>query len=297
MKKRQAALVAVVGGVTVLFIKLSAYFLSNSMALLSDALESIVNIVASGLMFFSVYVSEKPADESHEYGHQKIENISSMLEGLFIIAAALLIIYTAAGRLFTPVRLFELNLAIGVSMIATGLNGGLSWFLARTAMKSGSAALEGDAKHLLSDVVSSVGVWIGLFIVEFTGLTSLDSFLAFAVAVLIARMGFGLVTKSSHHLMDRSCKEEEEEIREVFLRHKSQFIDFHDVKSRRHGNQVYAELHLSVNGSLSVKEAHDLTDHLEQELKRELPNINLTIHVEPREREQLSHSLPKREDS
>lgn len=281
MKKSQAALVAVVAGVTILFIKLLAYFLSNSMALLSDALESIVNIVASGLMLFSVYVSEKPADESHEYGHQKIENISSLLEGLFIIAAALLIIYAAAVRLFGEVRLFELNFAIGISMAATALNAGLSWFLARTARKSGSAALEGDAKHLLSDVVSSVGVWIGLFIVEFTGFTALDSILAFIVALLIARMGFGLVTKSSHPLMDRSCEEEEQEIRKVLLRHESQFLDFHDVKTRRHGNQVYAELHLSVKGSLSVKEAHDLTDHLEQELKQELPNINLTIHVEP----------------
>lgn len=281
MKKRQAALIAVFGGITILFIKLLAYFLSNSMALLSDALESIVNIVASGLMFFSVYISEKPADESHQYGHQKIENISSLLEGLFIIAAAFLIIYAAAGRLFGSVELFELDLAIGVSMVATGLNAGLSWFLARTARKSGSAALEGDAKHLMSDVVSSVGVWIGLFIVQLTGWTSLDSVLAFAVAVLIARMGIGLVTKSSHHLMDRSCEEEEEEIRKVLIRHKSRFVDFHDVKTRRHGNQVFAELHLSVKGSLSVKAAHDLTDHLEQELKKELPHINLTIHVEP----------------
>ena len=282
MQKRQAALMAVFGGIAVLCVKLLAYFLSNSVALLSDALESIVNIAASGLMLFSVYVSEKPADDSHQYGHQKIEEISSMLEGLFIIAAAFLIIYAAAGRLFGSVELFELNLAIGVSMVATGLNAGLSWFLARTARRSGSAALEGDAKHLLSDVISSIGVWIGLFIVQLTGWTSLDSILAFAVAVLIARMGLGLVMRSSHHLMDRSCKEEEEEIRKVLIRHRSQFIDFHDVKTRRHGNQVFAELHLSVDGSLSVKEAHDLTDHLEEELNQELPHINLIIHVEPK---------------
>jgi len=282
MKKRQAALVAVFGGITVFCIKFSAYILSNSVALLSDALESIVNIAASTLMLFSVYISEKPADDSHEYGHQKIEEISRMLEGLFIIAAALLIVYAAALRFFSSVELFELDVAIGVSMVATALNAGLSWFLARTARRSGSAALEGDAQHLLSDVISSVGVWIGLFIVQLTGWTSLDSILAFVVAALIARMGLGLVMKSSQFLMDRSCKEEEEEIREVLMRHKSRFVDFHDVKTRRHGNQVFAELHLSVNGSLSVKEAHDLTDHLEEELRQELPNITLTIHVEPK---------------
>jgi len=282
MKKRQAALVAVFGGITVFCIKFSAYVLSNSVALLSDALESIVNIAASMLMLFSVYISEKPADDSHEYGHQKIEEISRMLEGLFIIAAALLIVYAAALRFFSSVELFELDVAIGVSMVATALNAGLSLFLARTARRSGSAALEGDAQHLLSDVISSVGVWIGLFIVQLTGWTSLDSILAFVVAALIARMGLGLVMKSSQFLMDRSCVEEEEEIREVLMRHKSRFVDFHDVKTRRHGNQVFAELHLSVDGSLSVKEAHDLTDHLEEELKQELPNITLTIHVEPK---------------
>lgn len=273
---------AIIGGITVLGIKLLAYFISNSVALLSDAMESIVNIAASGLMFFSIHISEKPADDSHNYGHQKIEEISSLLEGLFIVAAALLIIYAAAGRFFEYAELFELDLAIGISMLATALNAGLSWFLARTARESGSAALEGDAKHLLSDVISSAGVWVGLFVVQLTGWSSMDSILAFAVAALIARMGIGLVIKSSHHLMDRSCKEEEKKMREILLRHRFHFIDFHDVKTRRHGNQVFADLHLSVDGSLSVKDAHDLTDHLEEELKEELPNISLTIHIEPK---------------
>ena len=282
MRKKQAAFMAIIGGITVLGIKLLAYFISNSVALLSDAMESIVNIAASGLMFFSIHISEKPADDSHNYGHQKIEEISSLLEGLFIVVAALLIVYAAAGRFFEYAELFELDLAIGISMLATALNAGLSWFLARTARESGSAALEGDAKHLLSDVISSAGVWVGLFIVQLTGWSSMDSILAFAVAALIARMGIGLVIKSSHRLMDRSCKEEEKKMREILLRHRFHFIDFHDVKTRRHGNQVFADLHLSVDGSLSVKDAHDLTDHLEEELKEELPNISLTIHIEPK---------------
>lgn len=282
MKKKQAALMAIIGGVAILGIKLLAYLVSNSVALLSDALESIVNIVASGLMFFSIHVSEKPADDSHNYGHEKIEEISSMLEGVFIIAAALLIVYAATGRFFESVELLELNLAIGISMLAAALNAGLSWFLARTARRSGSAALEGDAKHLLSDVISSAGVWIGLFVVQLTGWNSMDSILAFVVAALIAKMGIGLILKSSHHLMDRSCKEEEEKMKEILTRHRFRFIDFHNVKTRRHGNQIFAQLHLSVDGSLSVKEAHDLTDHLEREIKEELPSMNLIIHIEPK---------------
>lgn len=282
MKKEQAAVIAMVGGVAIFGVKLLAYFISNSVALLSDALESIVNIAASGLMFFSVHVSERPADDGHNYGHQKIEDISSMLEGFFIVVAAFLIVYAAAGRLFESSQLFELNFAIGVSMLATALNAGLSWFLGRTAKQSGSAALEGDAKHLLSDVISSAGVWVGLFVVELTGWGSMDSVLAFAVAALITRMGVTLVIKSSHHLMDKSSKTEEGKIREVLLRHSGHFIDFHNLKTRSHGNLVLAELHLSVDSSLSVKDAHDLTDHLQEELRKESPNINVTIHIEPK---------------
>jgi cation diffusion facilitator family transporter len=283
MKKKQAALIALVCGVAIFGIKLVAYFVSNSVALLSDALESIVNIAASGLMLFSVYVSERAPDRSHKYGHEKIEDISSLMEGIFIIIAAFFIIYAAAGRLFEPAELFELDIAIGVSMFATALNAGLSLLLIKTAKSWGSTALEGDAKHLFSDVISTGGVWIGLFVAQLTGWSFLDSVLAFVVAALIVRMGAGLVMKSSNRLMDQSCIEEEKKIMEVLGRHSFQFIDFHDLKTRRHGNQVFAELHLSVDGSLSVKEAHDLTDQLEEELKEEQPNINLTIHIEPPE--------------
>jgi cation diffusion facilitator family transporter len=283
MKKKQAALIALVCGVAIFGIKLVAYFVSNSVALLSDALESIVNIAASGLMFFSVCVSERAPDSNHKYGHEKIEDISSLVEGIFILIAALFIIYAAAGRLFEPTELFELNIAIAISMLATALNAVLSWLLIKTARSWGSTALEGDAKHLFSDVISTVGVWIGLIVAQLTGWSFLDSILAFLVAILVVRIGVRLVLKSSNRLMDQSCIAEEKKIKEVLGRHSFQFIDFHDLKTRRHGNQVFAELHLSVDGSLSVKEAHDLTDQLEEELKEEQPNIHLTIHVEPPE--------------
>ena len=280
MRKFEAALIAIIGGIAVFIVKLYAYFISNSVALLSDALESIVNIAASGLMLFAVYVSEKPADHNHDYGHQKIEDISRMLEGLFIIIAVLLIVYTSAVRLFESPELSEVNLAVGVSMLATAINAGLSWFLGRTARMSGSAALEGDSKHLLSDVVSSAGVWIGLFVAQLTGWSYLDSVLAFIVAALIARMGAALVVKSSQNLMEQSCDEEEVKIKKVFIRHSSRFLDFHDLKTRRNGNLVLAELHLVVDSTISVKDAHHLTDHLEEDLQKELPNVNVTIHIE-----------------
>lgn len=280
MKKKQVALMAVICGLAILGIKLTSYFISNSMALLSDALESIVNIAASVMMFFSVSISERVPDRGHKYGHQKIEDISSLLEGLLIITAALLIIIAAAERLFEPVKLVELDLAIGISMIATALNGGLSWLLASSAREYGSTALEGDAKHLFSDVISTIGVWLGLIFAQLTGWSFLDSILAFVIAALIGNIGARLVLKASNRLMDQSCVEEEKKIIEILARHAFHFLDFHDLKTRRSGNQVFAELHLSVDGSLSVKEAHNLTDHLEDDLKKELPNVTLTIHIE-----------------
>jgi len=281
MKKRQTAFIAILIGIIVLLVKFFAYFVSNSVALFSDALESIVNIAASVLMFFSVFISEKPADQDHNYGHERIENLSCMIEGLLIVAAAFLIVYTAAGRLFAAADLLEVNLGIGISMLATGMNAGLSLFLARAAKKNGSAALEGDSKHLLSDVISSAGVWLGLFVAELTGWSILDPALAFIVAALIVRIGAGLIWSSSTNLMDRSCPKEEKKIIEVLLRHKPNFFDYHELKTRRHGNRVFSELHLTVLKSLSIEEAHNLADHLEEELKKEMPLISLTIHLEP----------------
>ncbi len=281
MKKNTAALIAILGGLIVFGIKLIAYFVSNSVALLSDALESVVNILASGIMFFSIAISEKPSDDTHEYGHQKIEDVSSAFEGVLIIAAALLIIYAAAGRLLVYVELLEINLGILISVVATGVNLIISLLLKRTAKSSGSMALEGDAKHLLSDVVSTVGVWIGLVVAEVTGWQFMDAFLALAVAVLIARMGVGLVLRSIQRLMDHSCTEEEAKIIAALERQKSGIIEFHDLKTRRQGNYVLADIHLTVNDSMSVRAAHDIINRVEDDLKKEAAYIHLTVHIDP----------------
>lgn len=281
MKKKTVALIAILGGLSVFGIKLIAYLVSNSVALLSDALESVVNILASGIMFFSISLSEKPADDTHEYGHQKIEDISSAFEGILIIAAALLIVYTAAGRLLVSVELLEINLGIIISVIATGINLIISLLLTRAAKSSGSVALEGDAKHLLSDVISTVGVWFALIVVQVTGWQFMDALLALAIAVLIARMGIGLVVKSLRHLMDQSCIEEEKKIVSVLEKHKSSIIEFHDLKTRRQGNYVLAEIHLTVSDSMSVRTAHDIIDRVEEDLRKEAAHIRLTVHIDP----------------
>ena len=283
MIKKQAAIIALLCGIAIFLFKITAFFISNSVALLSDALESIINIIASGLMFFSISISDRDPDQNHKYGHQKIEDISCLFEGVLVIIAALFIISTGISRISSENYLLELNLGIVISIFATAINFGVSFILLHTAKKTGSIALEGDSKHLMSDVFSSVVVWIGLFFGQLTGLTFIDSLLAFIVAIFVMKMGFDLIFKSSRCLMDSSCINEEKTIADILKRHKYRFIDFHDLKTRRSGDCVFAELHLSVDSSLTIKEAHDLTDHLENEVKNTCSKINLIIHVEPRE--------------
>ncbi len=281
MRKQTAAYLAVAGGLTVFGIKLAAYFISNSVALLSDALESIVNIVASAIMLLSIRVSERPADDSHKYGHEKVEDISSATEGVFVLAAAFFIVLTAAGRIFAPVELLELNLAIVISVLASGINALVSLMLSRTSKATGSVALEGDAKHLLSDVVSSAGVWIGLVIVQITGWLIVDALLAFVVAAVIIKMGLGILSKSLNRLMDKSCPEEEAIIRQVLDELGSSVIEYHDLRTRRQGTRVLAEVHLTVEDELSVRAAHDIVDRFEKELLERAPTISLTVHIDP----------------
>lgn len=291
MKKRRAALMALAGGIFIFALKLVAWALSGSVALLSDALESVVNLVASGMMLISVIVSERPADESHQYGHEKVESISMLVEGGLIVTAGLFIVYEALGRFNEPTALTGVGLALGISLFATALNGLLSWYLSKTAEETKSLALEGDAMHLLSDVVSSLGVAAGLYVASLTGWTVLDPILAILVSVLVFKMGLELFSKASQGLMDRSAPEEEARIREIMEGHQSLFVGFHDVKTRRSGGRVYAELHLSMDGSATVQESHDFVDHLEEDLRNELPDVTITIHVEPSKREKPLYDL------
>lgn len=281
MDKKGIAASAFVGGVAIFGIKLYSYQISGSVALLSDALESIVNIVASLMMYMSVVISERPPDENHRYGHQKIENLSSLAEGGLILVAGALIAREAVGRLYQPVPLVRLDVALGLSLFATLLNGAISWMLMSKARETGSMALEGDAKHLVSDVVSSLGVAAGLYLGQVFRVPVLDPVMALIVSALVLRLGVGLVWKSGGGLMDESCLETEERIRELMDRHGNRFVDYHDLKTRRSGSRVFAELHLSLDGGLSVQEAHDFTDHLEWDVENELPEVDLIIHVEP----------------
>lgn len=283
MDKQRTALTAIIGGILIFALKMYTWLISGSIALLSDALESIVNILASLMMYWSIKMSEKPPDQSHPYGHQKVENLSCAIEGLLVLLAAVLIAQAAYGRLYNPVELVGLDTAMVLSLVATAGNGVLAWILMRSSKETGSMALEGDAKHLLSDVLSSGGVVVGLFIGQQLDMPILDPVMALIVSVIVLKMGGELLYKAGRELMDESCPVTEEKVRDVMDRHQHQFVDYHDLKTRKSGEKVYAELHLSVDGQMSVQEAHDFTDHLEEDLEVDVSNVVITIHVEPKE--------------
>jgi len=281
VKKITVGVVAVLGGLLVFSIKFVSFLISNSLALLSDALESVINILASSIMLFSIYVSGKPPDESHQYGHQKIEEISRLIEGILIVMVSIFLIYTAVSRFFNPVELHLLDIAIIVSVVAAGINSGIAYKLLKESKIKNSPAFEGDAKHLFSDVLSSIAIWVGLAIIYFTGYIFIDSLLAISIAAFIAKMGLDLIIKSSNYLMDPASREADKKIREILESHRFLFSEYHELKTRRSGNMIFSELHLVVDDKMTVKEAHDIADHLEEEIRQELPDINLMIHVEP----------------
>jgi cation diffusion facilitator family transporter len=291
VNKQQVAMLAIIGGSLIFSLKLIAFLVTDSVALLSDALESIINIVASIMMLLSIRISALPEDQNHRYGHQKAENISAFAEGFLILIAAFLIIATSVSRLFNPIELADVNIGLAISLTATCINAALSYILLKEARRSGSIALEGDSKHLLSDVLSSLGVVVGLFIASITGWFILDPLLALLVAAIVIRMGVGIVRKASTDLMDQSCPEVEKRIQEVMVSTKG-YIEYHDIRTRKNGNNYYAEFHLCVKGDMTVRDSHMLTDSIEAQLRKDFPGIMMNIHVESEE--QCCKELPEK---
>ena len=279
MDKKRIATIAIVVGIVVFLLKVLAYLLSNSVALLSDALESIINIVASLMMFMALMIASRPVDVDHEYGHQKAENISALIEGVLIIIAAVVIVEASISRLLNPVPLENISIGLIVSLGATSLNGALATVMMREARRNRSMALEGDAKHLFSDVFSSVGVVFALVVATLTGLFILDAVIAIVVAVLLARMGISVLRKTLHDLMDSTC-EEEEELIEKILDKNSGYLEYHDLKTRRSGHNVFMEVHMCLEGGITVSEGNRVILTIENELRDAIPGIVPNIRIE-----------------
>ncbi len=281
-KVRRLALGSIAVAFAVMGLKYVAWWMTGSVALYSDALESIVNVVAAFAAFMAIRWAQRPPDATHPFGHHKAEYLSAVAEGVLIVIAALLILHQAANALLAPAPIEQAWEGMAVNVAASAINGLWAFLLIRTGRTERSPALVADGKHVMSDVVTSAGVLAGLTLAVTTGWMVLDPLLAALVALNILWQGWTVVSESVQGLMDGAIGGEDlATIKRLIGENGAGALEYHDLKTREAGTVRFAEFHLIVPAAMSVKEAHDICDRIEAALKAALPGIAIAIHVEP----------------
>ncbi len=284
--KQQTARLSVMSNTVLVALKFIIGFAVGSVSIISEAIHSSMDLIAAVIAFVSVRKSAEPPDAAHSYGHGKFEDISGLVEALLIFVAAIIIIYEAVLKLLghNNIELEPDLLLAGVAIM--GLSALINWYVSHrlfvVAKKAESIALESDAWHLRTDVYTSLGVFAGLILIHLTGNPIFDPIVALGVAAMILKAAYDLTRRSLADLIDHSIPAgDEDRIRQIICQHSSVYAGFHDLKTRRSGPEIFIEFHLVVPGDVSVVRSHDLTDHLESDLKTEYPRATITIHVEP----------------
>lgn len=280
--KENAAKLSIASVSLLIVLKVVASILTGSISIRADAVHSALDLIAAVTTFIGVRISGRPADEQHPFGHGKAENVSSVVVAGLIFTAAGIIIYTAVRRLIAGAPLELIGIGIYVTAAAIAINILISRYLLRVSRDTDSPALEADAHHLFSDVLSSVAVLVGLIVVRLTGLNILDPIIALLVALFILKVGYDTLRKSFGGLIDVRLPEREEvEIKSCIIEHYSELVSFHKLRTRKAGSQRYIDLHLVMPKNASIEEAHRMCDHLEQDIENRLRHTSVTIHVEP----------------
>lgn len=276
------AWLSIAAALATILLKWVAWWLTGSVGLLSDALESFVNLGAAVVALLMLRLAERPPDEEHAYGYTKAEYFASGFEGALIFVAAAAIVWAAVGRLLHPRPLEQLGVGLGVSVLAAGVNGAVAWVLFRAGRRHNSITLEADAHHLLTDVWTSAGVLIGLGLVALTGSQWLDPVIAIAVAVNILWTGFRLMRRSTLGLLDRALPPaDRERIRGVLARFEAQGVGFHAVRTRQAAGRSFVSMHVLVPAEWTVQRGHDLLEDVECEVRAAIPGAVVDTHLEP----------------
>ena len=286
MKKeslKKFAYLSIAAAVVTIGLKFFAYLYTGSMGLLSDALESCVNLVAAVVALIMIHISEKPADEGHEFGHTKAEYFSSAIEGSLILVAAFSIIWSAVPRLIAPQPIENVGLGLLISTSASLVNLGVALVLISNGKKRKSLLLEADGKHLMTDVWTSAGVIAGVLIVKLTGFLILDPVIAVLVALNIIWTGFTLIKRSANGLMDASITEEElKKVKHYLDGLKTDTIEYHSLMTRQAGQRKFISLHLLVPGEWSVQQGHDFAEKIEESIEDMFSEpVTVSSHIEP----------------
>lgn len=282
-RRRRVAWIGLTGALLVLGGKAAAALFTDSVGLLSDAAESLINVVAAVSVLVALRVARTPPDYRHPYGHEKIEDLSGAFEATLVLVAAVAIAVAALGRLLDPAPLTQLRTGFALAGGSALANGALAWWIGREGRRSDSAALRANARHLLTDVWTSVGVIVGVGLGAATGWWRLDALVALLVAGHIGREGVRILGRSASQLMDERLPSEEERCVIEVLRTHPEVQGFHRLRSRRSGRARFIEVDVFVPGDLTVRRAHELVGALEEEIHAQLPDLVTTVHVEPYE--------------
>lgn len=284
MRPRNLLRLSVVVALLTIVLKTLAWWLTGSVGLLSDALESFVNLAGAMFALAMVTIAERPADEDHPYGHHKAEYFSAGFEGILVIGASVAILWAAVLRLFNPQPLEQLSWGLLLSLVSTGFNGLLAWLMFRSAREHRSMALEGDAKHLMTDVWTSAGVVLGLMAAKWTGWLWLDAAVAIGVALNILVQGGQLVWQSSQGLMDKALNNSERERIDTVLQGFAQQpgLQFDNISTRSAGERSFVDLHMHVPGQWTVQRAAQLRADIEAALLKAVPGLYARIEMLPK---------------
>jgi cation diffusion facilitator family transporter len=290
--KFSAARLSVASNSSLIVLKIVAGALTGSIAILTEAVHSSIDLIASVVAYVSLRKADEPADESHLYGHAKIENLAAAIEGMLILVGAGVIVFEAVRRLDHESELDRLGLGIGVIFLSAAVNLGVSEHLYRQARRHDSPALEGDAAHLRADAWTSVAVLVALVLIEITGVTQLDSVVALLVASAIVYAGIRILSRSSRVLVDEALPAEELGIvrKMIDAYPGSELAGYHKLRGRRAGSARYIDLHLQFAPGTSLEHAHAVAHELQEAISRELPGADLLVHIEPARGQ--SHGAP-----
>jgi cation diffusion facilitator family transporter len=276
------ALLSVVAAVVTIGLKTAAYIITGSIGLLSDALESLANLVAALVALYALWVAARPPDEEHTYGHTKAEYFSSGFEGLLIVAAAVGIVVAAVRRLIEPLPIQDPALGLLINALASVVNLAVARVLLRVGKRHESITLEADAQHLMADVWTSLGVIAGVTAAVATGWHRLDPIVAIAVALNVLRSGSRLLRRSVYGLLDTSLPEETlDKIKAILDAHSGAGVRYHALRTRQAGARRFISFHILVPGNWTVQRGHDLLERIEEQIREVVPNSVVDTHLEP----------------
>lgn len=278
------AWMSIAAAVATITLKFAAYLLTGSVGLLSDAAESVVNLVAAFVALIALHVAAQPADDDHHYGHSKAEYFSAAVEGVMIFVAAIFILWTSVARFLAPEPLDNVRVGLAVSVVASLINGGVAFVLMRAGRRHNSITLVADGKHLLTDVWTSVGVVVGVLLVAVTGWLQLDAIIAFLVGLNIIWTGWHLIRESVDGLMDHApSPADQADLTRIIGQFTSEQVEVHGVRARVAGHQTHVAMHVLVPGNWTVQRGHDLLEDLETTLHERFEHLTVDTHLEPLE--------------